>query len=92
MGLGVALHDRWPRAARGQKRQQIEIGDQDSGHFCRQRLHELDVLATVVGFEAISFSADGSGRYLGVTISGTRANFTLSNATLEYQETNVGNK
>jgi hypothetical protein len=44
------------------------------------------------GFNALSWQADGSGRYLGATITGTLANFTISNATIELQETNVGNK
>jgi len=44
------------------------------------------------GFSPASYSADGSGRYLGMTLTGVLAGFTVSNMTLEYQETNVGNK
>jgi hypothetical protein len=51
------------------------------------------------GFRALSFqtdnmarSIDGSGRYLGMTITGTLANFVGSAMTLEYQETNLGNR
>jgi hypothetical protein len=43
------------------------------------------------GFQALTAQEDGSGRYLGATITGTLANFTMTNLTLEYQETNVGN-
>ena len=48
--------------------------------------------ALVAGFQATTNQEDGSGRYLGKTISGTLAGFTLTNCTIEYQETNVGNK
>lgn len=44
------------------------------------------------GFNALSFSADASGRYLGQTITGTLAGFVGSNMTLEYQEIDLGNK
>jgi hypothetical protein len=44
------------------------------------------------GFTAASYSADGSGRYLGMTLTGVLSGFTVSNMTIEYQETNVGNK
>jgi hypothetical protein len=40
----------------------------------------------VAGFQFIGFTADGSGEYLGMTLSGTLKNFTLSMAGLEYQE------
>ena len=44
------------------------------------------------GFQALTAQEDGSGRYLGATVTGTLANFTMTNLTLEYQETNVGNQ
>jgi hypothetical protein len=51
------------------------------------------------GFRALSFqtdnmarSIDGAGRYIGMTITGTLANFVGSAMTLEYQETNLGNR
>jgi hypothetical protein len=44
------------------------------------------------GFSALSSVEDGSGKYLGATVTGTLANFTMTNLTIEYQETNVGNK
>jgi hypothetical protein len=44
------------------------------------------------GFSAATYGGDGAGRYLGMTITGVLASYTLSNMTLEYQETNVGNK
>jgi hypothetical protein len=43
------------------------------------------------GFQALTATEDGSGRYLGATVTGTLANFTMTNLTIEYQETNVGN-
>jgi hypothetical protein len=46
----------------------------------------------VAGFNALTVTGDGAGRYLGATVTGTLANFTMTNLTLEYQETNVGNK
>lgn len=52
-----------------------------------------------LGFRALSWMRDskekpidGAGRYLGVTLTGTLANFTVTNATMEYQEINVGNR
>jgi hypothetical protein len=51
------------------------------------------------GFRALSYQTDnagnhidGAGRYLGLTITGTLASFTATNATIEFQETNVGNR
>ena len=44
------------------------------------------------GFQALTATEDGSGRYLGATVTGSLANFTMTNLTIEYQETNVGNK
>jgi hypothetical protein len=51
------------------------------------------------GFRALSFQTDnmgrfidGAGRYLGLTITGTLANFIGSTMTLEYQDTNLGNR
>src|SRR5215469_7824622 len=51
------------------------------------------------GFRALSFQTDnmgrfidGAGRYLGLTITGTLANFIGSAMTLEYQDTNLGNR
>lgn len=44
------------------------------------------------GFQALTAQEDGSGRYLGATVTGTLSNFTMTNLTLEYQETNVGNQ
>lgn len=43
------------------------------------------------GFQLPSGSSgvEGSGRYLGITITGTLAGFTFNNAALEYQETNL---
>jgi len=40
----------------------------------------------VSGFQFAGFSADGSGEYLGITITGTLAGFTMVNCSLEYQE------
>lgn len=49
--------------------------------------------AIVAGFQAYTFSNPNvSGRYLGMTITGTLAGFTGSALTVEYQEINVGNK
>lgn len=48
--------------------------------------------AVVSGFQTKLNDADGSGLYLGATITGTLAGFTLSLMKLEYQETNIGNK
>ena len=48
--------------------------------------------AAAKGFQALSATEDGAGRYLGATVTGTLANFTMTNLTIEYQETNVGNK
>jgi hypothetical protein len=48
--------------------------------------------ALTSGFQALSWTEDGSGRYLGATITGTLSGFTVTNATIELQETNVGNK
>ena len=36
--------------------------------------------------------ANVSGRYLGMTITGTQAGLTVTNSTMEYQEANVGNQ
>jgi hypothetical protein len=38
------------------------------------------------GFQFDGFGADGSGEYIGVTITGTLAGFTFTNTSLEYQE------
>ena len=38
------------------------------------------------GFQSNGYTADGSGKYLGMTITGTLAGFTGSNLALEYQE------
>jgi len=40
----------------------------------------------VSGFQFIGFGADGSGEYLGLTITGTLAGFTFTNAAQDYQE------
>jgi hypothetical protein len=46
----------------------------------------------VSGFQALTAQEDGSGRYLGATVTGSLAGFTMTNLTIEYQETNVGNQ
>ena len=49
----------------------------------------------VNGFQASLFAnnpGNVTGRYLGMTITGTLAGFTLTNMAIEYQEANVGNK
>jgi hypothetical protein len=49
----------------------------------------------VNGFQPFTFAnnpANVSGRFLGMTITGTLAGFTMTNLTNEYQEANVGNK
>ena len=40
----------------------------------------------VSGFQFMGFSADGSGEYLGLTITGTLAGFTFTNSAQDYQE------
>ncbi len=40
----------------------------------------------VAGFQVPQKSVDGSGKYLGMTITGTRAKLTLTNQAIEYQE------
>jgi hypothetical protein len=40
----------------------------------------------VSGFQFLGFSADGSGEYLGLTITGTLAGFTFTNTAADYQE------
>jgi len=40
----------------------------------------------VSGFQFIGFGADGSGEYLGLTITGTMAGFTFTNTAQDYQE------
>jgi hypothetical protein len=42
--------------------------------------------AVVSGFQFIGFGADGSGEYLGLTITGTLAGFTFTNTAQDYQE------
>lgn len=58
-----------------------------------------DTQDVVAGFQARAFSRGEtdkelgvSGRYLGMTVTGTLAGFIGSLLSLEYQETNVGNK
>jgi hypothetical protein len=46
----------------------------------------------ISGFQALTAQEDGSGRYLGATVTGSLAGFTMTNLTIEYQETNVGNQ
>jgi hypothetical protein len=51
--------------------------------------------AIVPGFQSYSFAnnpANVSGKYLGLTITGTLAGFTMTNTTSEFQDANVGNK
>jgi hypothetical protein len=40
----------------------------------------------VSGFQFLGFSADGSGEYIGLTITGTLAGFTFTNVASDYQE------
>jgi hypothetical protein len=49
------------------------------------------VYALTAGFKLPSGAsgAEGSGRYLGVTLTGTLAGFTITNTALEYQETSL---
>jgi hypothetical protein len=42
--------------------------------------------SVVSGFQFIGFGADGSGEYLGLTITGTMAGFTFTNTAEDYQE------
>ena len=42
--------------------------------------------AVVSGFQFIGFGADGSGEYLGMTVTGTMAGFTFTNVAGDYQE------
>lgn len=51
--------------------------------------------AIVPGFQSYSFAnnpANVSGKYLGLTVTGTLAGFTMTNTTSEFQDANVGNK
>jgi len=48
--------------------------------------------ALTKGFQALTTVEDGSGRYLGATVTGTLAGFTMTNLTVEFQDTNVGNQ
>lgn len=66
----------------------------DSDEGTSSDTHDL-----VDGFQARAFSRGEtdtnvgvSGRYLGLTVTGTLAGFTGSLLSIEYQETNVGNK
>jgi hypothetical protein len=47
---------------------------------------QLYTPAVVPGFQFIGFGADGSGEYLGLTITGTMAGFTFTNTASDYQE------
>ncbi len=49
------------------------------------------VYALTSGFKLPSGAAgaEGSGRYLGITLTGTLAGFTITNAAVEYQETSL---
>lgn len=45
--------------------------------------------ALSVGFQAGGWSVDGAGKYLGMTITGTLAGFTLTDMAIEFQETSL---
>lgn len=54
---------------------------------------QSDSRSLVAGFQTRTFSDPNvSGTFLGITITGTLAAFTMSAMRLEYQETNIGNQ